>query len=84
VPFGFIAGVALIEVIAGVALTSGFYIWTAPAWFAWYLLATYRVGVGGVSDPPHKVEEIRADAERPQLLDAGRLSGPLEPEASEV
>lgn len=36
-PFGCVAGVALIEVLAGVPMTSGFYIWTAPAWLAWYL-----------------------------------------------
>jgi hypothetical protein len=29
--------VALIEVVAGVPLTSGFYLWTAPAWLLWYL-----------------------------------------------
>jgi hypothetical protein len=38
-PFGCIAGVALIEILAGVSMTSGFYVWTAPAWFAWYLYA---------------------------------------------
>jgi Glycosyltransferase family 87 len=38
-PFGCIAGVALIEVLARVSLNSGFYLWTAPAWFAWYLYA---------------------------------------------
>lgn len=38
-PFGCIAGVALLEVLAGVPLTSGFYLWTAPAWLAWYLYA---------------------------------------------
>jgi hypothetical protein len=36
-PFGCIAGVALIEVVAGVPLNSGFYLWTAPAWLLWYL-----------------------------------------------
>jgi hypothetical protein len=39
-PFGCVAGVALIEVLAGgFSLNSGFYLWTAPAWFAWYLYA---------------------------------------------
>lgn len=38
-PFGCIAGVALIEVLAGVSINSGFYVWTAPAWLAWYLYA---------------------------------------------
>jgi hypothetical protein len=36
-PFACIAGVALIEVVAGVPLNSGFYLWTAPAWLLWYL-----------------------------------------------
>ena len=36
-PFGCIAGVALIEVVSGVPLNSGFYLWTAPAWLLWYL-----------------------------------------------
>jgi hypothetical protein len=39
-PFGAIASVALIEVLAGVPLTSAFYVWTAPAWLGWYLYAT--------------------------------------------
>jgi len=38
-PFGWIVGAALIEVLAGVSINSGFYIWTAPAWLAWYLYA---------------------------------------------
>jgi hypothetical protein len=39
-PFGCIAGVAVIEVLFGVITNSGFYVWTAPAWLAWYLFAT--------------------------------------------
>jgi hypothetical protein len=39
-PFGFIAGAAMIEVFAKIPLTSGFYVWTVPAWLAWYLYAT--------------------------------------------
>jgi hypothetical protein len=38
-PFGCVAGVALMEVLAGASINSGFYLWTAPAWFAWYLFA---------------------------------------------
>jgi hypothetical protein len=37
VPFACIAGIALVEVLAGVPMPSGFYMWTAPAWLAWYL-----------------------------------------------
>ena len=39
-PIGVIAGVALIEVLSVVKMTSPFYLWTVPAWFAWYLYAT--------------------------------------------
>jgi hypothetical protein len=43
-PFGCIAGVALMEVLAGVQLPSGLYLWTAPAWLAWYLYAVRGTG----------------------------------------
>jgi hypothetical protein len=39
-----IAGAALIELIAGVYLTTPFYLWTTPAWLIWYLYATGRIG----------------------------------------
>jgi hypothetical protein len=35
-----ISVVALIEVLESVQLTSPFYLWTTPAWLAWYLVAT--------------------------------------------
>ena len=38
--FGLIAGVSLIEVLRSVPLTSPYYLWTTPAWLAWYLIAT--------------------------------------------
>jgi hypothetical protein len=38
-PFGCLAAVALLEVLFNVPLTSGLYLWTAPAWLAWYLFA---------------------------------------------
>jgi hypothetical protein len=38
-PLGLITGVALIEVLAVVKMTSPFYLWTVPAWLAWYLYA---------------------------------------------
>jgi len=34
------SAVALIEFFAGAKLISPYYLWTAPAWFAWYLFAT--------------------------------------------
>ncbi|HUH63219.1 MAG TPA: glycosyltransferase family 87 protein [Terracidiphilus sp.] len=40
-PFGFFSGIALVEVMERVPLTSGFYLWTMPAWIAWYLYATH-------------------------------------------
>jgi uncharacterized membrane protein (DUF106 family) len=39
-PFYVIAGIAFLEVLCGVVTNSGFYVWTAPAWVLWYLLAT--------------------------------------------
>jgi hypothetical protein len=39
-PFGLVAGVAMIEVFAEVPIASAYYLWTAPAWLAWYLYAT--------------------------------------------
>jgi len=38
-PLGVIGGAALIEVLAEVKMTSPFYLWTVPAWLAWYLYA---------------------------------------------
>jgi hypothetical protein len=38
--FQIIAAVALLQVLTGVIAYSGFYVWTAPAWLAWYLCAT--------------------------------------------
>jgi hypothetical protein len=42
VPFGCIAGIALLEVLAGASLSSPWYIWTAPAWLLWYLCLVPR------------------------------------------
>jgi len=39
-PLGLVSGVALTEVFAQVQLTSPFYLWTTPAWLAWFLYAT--------------------------------------------
>jgi len=44
VPIGLIAGVALIEVYAIGHMASAFYLWTVPAWLAWYLYATWGKG----------------------------------------
>jgi hypothetical protein len=47
--FSFIAGIALIEVLSGVQMPSGFYLWTAPAWLMWYLLESGAVAA--IHDP---------------------------------
>jgi hypothetical protein len=39
-PLAVFGGVAMIEVLATVPLTSPFYLWTPLAWLAWYLYAT--------------------------------------------
>jgi hypothetical protein len=41
-PFTCVMGVALLEVLAGTAIGSGFYLWTAPAWFALWLMTNAR------------------------------------------
>ncbi len=59
VPFGCIAGVALIEVLAGVPLASGLYVWTAPAWLAWYLYAIRGMEPSGADPAEHEVRDDR-------------------------
>lgn len=39
-PLAVIGGIALIEVLETVKLQSLYYLWTTPAWLAWYLYAT--------------------------------------------
>jgi hypothetical protein len=39
-PFGCMAGIAMLEVFARIPMTSAYYLWTTPAWLAWYLYAT--------------------------------------------
>ena len=41
-PSCLIAVAALFEVLADVQIISPFYLWTAPAWLAWYLYATWN------------------------------------------
>lgn len=42
VPFGVIAGAAIVELVAHVPITTWYFLWTTPAWLAWYLYATGR------------------------------------------
>ncbi len=55
-PLGLIAGVALAEVFAEVQITSRYYLWTTPAWLAWYLYATWNKGM-------HTAEDHNSEAE---------------------
>jgi hypothetical protein len=49
VPFGVIAGAAMLEVFAEVQMTSMYYLWTVPAWLVWYLYATGNRDMQGKS-----------------------------------
>jgi len=40
IPIAVFGAAALIEVLAAVKMTSPFYLWTVPAWLAWYLYAS--------------------------------------------
>jgi hypothetical protein len=40
-PIALVAGAAIIEVVATVDVVSTFYLWTTPAWLAWYIYATH-------------------------------------------
>jgi hypothetical protein len=42
--FGFLAAAAIVELLASVPIASPYFLWTTPAWFAWYLYATGRIG----------------------------------------
>lgn len=48
IPFGLVAGVAMIEVMVEVSISSVYYVWTPIAWLAWYLYATKDKPVGAV------------------------------------
>ena len=40
--FGVIAGIGLVAMMANILLTSGFMVWTAPAWLVWYVYARHE------------------------------------------
>jgi hypothetical protein len=50
-PFGLFGGAAIVELLVGVPIASPFSLWTTPAWFAWYLFATGRIGATGRRAP---------------------------------
>jgi hypothetical protein len=41
IPIAVFAGAALIELLAGVEIKTPYFMWTTPAWLAWYLYATH-------------------------------------------
>jgi hypothetical protein len=49
--FCLLTGIALFEFFADVSLVSRFYLWTAPAWLAWYLLARASTGKEAMRPP---------------------------------
>lgn len=56
-PFGCIAGIALIEVFAGAGLSSPWYLWTVPAWLIWYV-SSERIAVTSRPDARPEVRGI--------------------------
>jgi hypothetical protein len=59
IPYCCVAGVALIEVFANVDISSGLYIWTAPAWLLWYLSASRsRLTEEGERTAAHNSERL--------------------------
>jgi hypothetical protein len=59
IAFGLIAGAAVIEVFAGVQIISPYYLWTAPAWLAWYLYASR--GKGALAGEASSSAAVTAD-----------------------
>lgn len=47
---GLIVAASAPGVVLGIQLPSPFYLWTAPAWLAWYLVATRRKSGAGVAN----------------------------------
>ena len=63
VPFACLASAALIELFALVHPSSGYYLWTAPAWFAWYIYAVRSAG----RQAPAEAEDGALDESRRRL-----------------
>lgn len=55
-PIALFAGVALIEVFFRLDLNSRYYLWTAPAWLAWYLYAAWNTPANKPL-APHRTSE---------------------------
>jgi hypothetical protein len=47
IAYGVIAAAALFEVLSGIQMPSGLYIWTPLAWLCWYLWASRQIGEPG-------------------------------------
>ena len=56
-PLGLAAGAAMVEVFAGIPITSRFYLWTTPAWLACYLYATWNRGARTTENHNGDVED---------------------------
>jgi hypothetical protein len=46
-PYGLITGAVLAELLRGIWMTTPYFVWTAPAWLAWYLYATHGKSEAG-------------------------------------
>ena len=57
-PIGIMGAVALFEAFQSVKITSKLYLWTTPAWLAWYLYATWPK-----VRPPRKITAARRSPE---------------------
>ena len=40
IPIALITAIALVELYANIRITSWYYVWTTPAWLAWFVYAT--------------------------------------------
>jgi hypothetical protein len=58
-PLAMIAAAALIELFANVEIITPGYLWTTPAWLAWYLYATGRFSGRGDQDSPGNMHGTR-------------------------
>ena len=43
----------LVELVSGIRIISPLYLWTAPGWLAWYLIACASAGVSRAAQPPY-------------------------------
>ena len=60
VPFGIVAGVAMLEVFINIPMYTVYYVWTPLAWLGWYLYATRSKGApaGEIRDEEAVAEQL--------------------------